>query len=119
MEEKKVEKLTARSLKKYVGISRRKIARLAEEVKGKNIVIAKAKLSTLPQHAARELLKTIRSAEGNFLFKNQNYNTDQLSVSGIAVKQGPTLKRIRPRARGSANVIHRRSCHIEVVVAGS
>src|SRR6056297_2926808 len=91
---------TATANKKYVGISNRKVARLAKICKGMAVAEAKAKLAFLPQHAARELRKTIRSAEGNFLFKNPNFNTDLLRVRNISIDKGPILKRIRPRARG-------------------
>jgi large subunit ribosomal protein L22 len=103
---------------KYIGISRRKIARLANECKKKTIKEVKPKLSLLPQHAARELFKAIRSAEANFQFKNPNFNTDDLIVKSIVVEQGPTMKRMMPRARGSADVIKKRSSHIRVTLFG-
>lgn len=108
--------MTSESIKKYVGISRRKIARLGNELKGKKINVAKAKLSFMPQKAANELFKAIRSAEGNFQFKNPNFNTDDLKVDNILVDVGPTMKRMRPRARGSADVIKKRTCHIKVIL---
>lgn len=108
--------MTSQSIKKYVGISRRKIARLTNEFKNKKIDLVKAKLSFMPQKAARELYKTIKSAEGNFQFKNPNYNTDDLRIKSILVDVGPTIKRMRPRARGSADVIKKRSCHIKVIL---
>ena len=106
-----------RSLKKYVGISRRKIARLANELKGQRIDLVKGRLSMLPQKAARELYKAIVSAEHNFQFKNPNFNTDDLIVKNVHVDVGPTMKRMRPRARGSADRIAKRSCHIKVIVS--
>ncbi len=108
--------MTSQAIKKYVGISRRKIARLGNELKRQNVALAKAKLSFLPQKAARELYKTIKSAEDNFQFKNPNFNTDDLNIENILVDVGATLKRMRPRARGSADVIKKRSCHIKVIL---
>lgn len=102
--------------KKYVGISRRKIARLANECKAKRIADVKAKLNFFPQQAARELFKAISSAEANYQFKNPNFNTDDLKVKNILVDQGPTMKRIMPRARGSADQIKKRSAHIKVIL---
>ena len=104
------------SIKKYVGISRRKIARIGNELKDKKVDLAKAQLSFMPQKAARELRKAIVSAESNFLFKNPNYNTDDLKIENILVDVGPTMKRMRPRARGSADMIKKRSCHIKVIL---
>ena len=108
--------MISQATKKYVGISRRKIARLSNEFKNKKVFLTKAKLSFLPQKAARVLYQAIKSAESNFQFKNPNYNTDDLTVKSILVDVGPTLKRMRPRARGSADVIKKRSCHIKVIL---
>ena len=111
--------MTSQSTKKYLGISRRKVARLAVEIKKDKVVLAKAKLLALPQKAARELYKTLHSAEANFLVKNQNFNTDDLIVKNILVDVGPTAKRFRPRARGSADRIKKKSCHIKVILSDS
>ena len=106
----------SQAIKKYVGISRRKIARLGNELKHKKVALAKAKLSFLPQKAAKELYKTIVSAEGNFQYQDPNFNTDDLMIENILVDVGATMKRMRPRARGSADTIKKRSCHIKVIL---
>jgi large subunit ribosomal protein L22 len=108
--------MNSTAIKKYIGISNRKIARLANECVRKPLGAVKPKLTLLPQHAARQLWKAIRSAEANFQFKNPNFNTDDLFVKSILVEQGPTMKRMKPRARGSADVIKKRSSHIRVVL---
>lgn len=108
--------MESKSTKKYVGISPRKIARLAKECVNKNLKSIKPKLSFLPQHAARELYKTLCSAEANFQVKNPNFNTDDLIVKSVLVNMGPTMKRMLPRARGSADVVKKKSAHIYVVL---
>lgn len=108
--------MTSHAIIKYIGVSRRKIARLSGEFKNKNINLVKARLSFMPQKSARELYQVIKSAESNFQFKNPNYNTDDLRIESILVDVGPTVKRMRPRAKGSADLVKKRSCHVKVVL---
>lgn len=109
--------MEASSLKKYVRISRRKIGRLARELSGLRLVQAKAKMAILPQESARQLFKALRSAEANYQVKNPNFNTDNLVVKSAVVEVGPTISRMLPRARGSADMLKKRSAHIRVVVS--
>lgn len=109
--------MEATCIKKYVGISRRKIARLAKECVNLTVTKASANLSFFPQKAARELAKTIKSAESNLLVKNPNSNPDTIKIKEIIVNQGASMKRMLPRARGSADRIVKRSSHIKVVVS--
>ncbi len=108
--------MEAIALKKYVGISRRKIARLARECIRLTVSESKMSLMILPQKAARELLKTILSASSNYQTKNPNANVEELKVKHIYVDKGPTMKRMLPRAKGRADRIFKRSSHIKVVL---
>lgn len=102
--------------KKYIRMSRRKIARIARECVNKKLGYVKPRLAVLPQEASVQLWKTIRSAEANYQHKNPNANTDDLVVKSISVNVGPTIRRLLPRARGSADEIRKRSAHIQVVL---
>lgn len=104
--------------KSYVGISRRKVARLGKDCINSKVGLAAFRLSTLPQAAAWELRDVIRSAAANYLVKHPNFNTDDLLIENIIVEAGPTVKRMLPRARGSADRIAKRSCHIKVYLKG-
>jgi len=101
---------------KHIDISRRKISRLTRECRKKKVSEVIPKLSVLPQHAARAVIKAIKSAEANFLVKNPNCNADELLIESILAEGGSVMKRMLPRARGSADVIKRRSSHIRVVL---
>lgn len=68
-----------------------------------------------PKAASELIYKLLKSAEAN-ASNNNNLNRDALYVAEAYATQGPTLKRIRPRARGSAYRIRKRTSHITVVV---
>ncbi|MBN8215899.1 MAG: 50S ribosomal protein L22 [Spirochaetes bacterium] len=108
--------MESRSIKKYIRISRRKVARLASLCSNKRLANVKAQMAILPQDSARQIFKALRSAEANYQVKNPNFNTDNLIVRSINVEVGPSFKRMLPRARGSADTIKKRSAHIRVVL---
>ncbi len=108
--------MEATSSKKYLRISRRKIARVGKECIGKQIKQVKAQLGFLPNESARELFKLLKSAESNFLVQNPNFNPDELFVLDISVNKGPSFKRIIYRAKGRANRIEKKTSHVKVVL---
>ena len=108
--------MEARAYQKYIGISRRKIARVSNTLKKKPVKLAKAYLVGLPQKAGKHLLNAIKSAEANFLQKSPNSNTEELQIKNIIVEEGMRAKRTMPRARGSADRIIKRSAHILVTI---
>jgi large subunit ribosomal protein L22 len=78
-----------------------------------NVTEAQAVLSHLDKRAAEVVAKVVKSAATNAAH-NHNLNTDDLFVSEIRVDEGVTLKRFRPRARGRAFPIRKRTSHIQV-----
>ena len=66
--------------------------------------------------AAEPVAKVVRSAVAN-AENNNNLRADNLVIAAAYVDEGPTLKRIRPRAKGSASRINKRTSHITVIVA--
>ena len=105
-------KITAK-LKKVRG-SHWKLRRFANAVKGKRAEEAIEILNLLSSPNAKKVRKVIRSAMAN-AENNFDLSADELFISEIKVdKAGPTLRRIRPRARGRAFLIRKRYSHITV-----
>lgn len=103
---------------KYARISARKVRPLADLVRGKFADDALNLLKYQPQRGARMLEKVLRSAVGNAQDPEQNRGptpgADRLVVIDARVDGGPMFKRIRPRARGMAFGILRRTAHITI-----
>lgn len=108
--------MEARAQAKMVRISSRKVKLVIDLVRGKTLGEAIAILRLTPKAASPVVEKLIKSAAAN---AEHNYNMDveKLYVKEIFVGEGPTLKRIRPRAQGRATQILKRTSHITAVVA--
>jgi large subunit ribosomal protein L22 len=106
---------------KYARISARKVRPLADMVRGKFADEALDLLKYQPHRGARMLEKVLRSAVGNAQDPDQNrgqsINPERLVVKIAKIDGGPTFKRIRPRARGMAYGILKRTAHITVELA--
>jgi large subunit ribosomal protein L22 len=108
-----------RATHKYARISARKVRPLADLVRGKFADEALNLLKYQPQRGARMLEKVLRSAVGNAQDPDQNRGgraqvPERLVVTDARVDGGPMFKRIRPRARGMAFGILRRTAHITI-----
>jgi len=99
----------------YARISSRKVKIVLDLIKGKGIVEAYAVLKFTPKAASDILFKLLKSADANAV-NNNSLNHDELYVSDAYATQGPTLKRIMPRAQGRAFKIQKRTSHITLVV---
>jgi large subunit ribosomal protein L22 len=110
--------MNARATAKYVRISSRKVARYGREVRNMPYREAYAVLNVTPARGARELGRVLQSAYSNLLAKSGNIDEDTVSIDEIIVNEGPTMKRWRPRARGRADRILKRTCHISVKLSG-
>lgn len=97
-------------------LSAQKARLVADQVRGKAVEDALNILSFSPKKAAVIIKKALDSAIAN-AEHNQGLDVDELRVATICVDEGPTLKRIRPRAKGRADRIMKRTCHITVTVA--
>lgn len=100
---------------KHVRISPRKVEIVLDHVRGKKIDEALAILKYLPHKGAKITEKLIESAAANGE-NNHDMVRDDLYIASIYACQGPTMKRYKPRARGMANLIRKRSTHIFVVL---
>ncbi len=92
-----------------------KVNALIRLVVGKPLEEAYGILQYTPHGAAKPLDQLLKSAEANAV-NNNGLNADNLYVAELYAMQGPTLKRIRARARGQATWIRKRTCHVDVVL---
>jgi large subunit ribosomal protein L22 len=106
---------------KWIRMSPRKVRRVVNEIRGKSCSEAVTILRFMPFSAAREVEKVLRSAMFNLINAEKAPITEaeanDLKVVEAYADQGPTLKRIQPRARGRAYPILKKSSHITVVVS--
>jgi large subunit ribosomal protein L22 len=108
--------VVVRASSRYVRVAPRKARLIADQVRGLHIEKARALLEFSPRGAARDIQKLIDSAASN-AENNHDLIADEMRVAEITVDEGPTLKRYRPRARGSASAIHKRTSHIAVALS--
>ena len=108
--------MEARAVEKYIRMSPRKVRYIVEMIKSKSIDDAIDILSFTPRAAAIVVKKAIQSAVTNAT-ENHKMKEEDLFISRIMVNEGPTLKRFKPRARGRATRIRKRSAHISVFVS--
>ena len=101
---------------RYARISPQKCRLVADAIRGKNVDEALKTLVFTPKKSARILKKVLESAVAN-AEHNEGADVDDLKVSTVFVNEGRSLKRIMPRAKGRADRIVKRSCHITVKVA--
>ncbi len=107
--------LEAKAILRYARISSRKVKIVADLIRGKKVDEALAIIKFTPKASSEVLEKLLKSAIAN-AENNHGMNRGNLIVSEIYANQGPTLKRIRPAAKGSAVRIRKRTCHITIVV---
>ena len=108
--------MQAKAHAKFVRIAPRKVKLVIDLIRGKGVGDAVAILRHTPKAASPVVEKVLNSAIAN---AEHNYSMDpnNLIVSEAYVGQGPTMKRFRPRSRGSAFKINKRTSHITVVVS--
>lgn len=101
---------------RFARISPQKARLVADQVRGLPVERALEILRFEPKKAARMIHKVLESAIAN-AEHNDGADIDELKVRAIMVDAGPVMKRIKPRARGSADRIVKRTSHITVRVA--
>ncbi len=108
--------MEVRSIYKYARISPFKAREVTREIQGLPVSAALDLLTFTPKKAAFLIGKTLKSAIAN-AENNANLKPDGLVVKEAVVGEGPTLKRIMARARGSASRIQKRTSHIRIVLS--
>jgi large subunit ribosomal protein L22 len=108
--------IVVRASSRYVRVAPRKARLIADQVRGLHIDRARALLEFSPRDAARDIRKVIESAASN-AENNHELIADEMRVAEITVDEGPTLRRYRPRAKGRASRINKRTSHIAVALS--
>ncbi len=108
--------MQVRAVAKDTGISPRKVRLLVDMVRGKKVDEALAILKFAPTPIAQVVDKVVKSAAAN-AESNFQMSPSDLKIVSIFADEARTLKRFRPRARGRASPILKRSSHITVIVA--
>ncbi len=103
------------AIARQVRISATKSRRVVDLVRGMDVSDALDTLKFAPQAASDPVYKVVASAAAN-AEQTHNLRLDDLFISAAFVDEGVTMRRIRPRAKGSASRILKRSSHITVVV---
>lgn len=108
--------MEARAQARNVGISATKARRVVDLIRGMKAEEAAVLLQFAPQGASEPVGKVLNSAIANAV-NNHDLRADELVVAAAYVDEGPTMKRIRPRAQGRAYRIRKRTSHITVVLS--
>lgn len=101
---------------KYVRMSPRKVREITKAIQGRNAAEAVEVLSFIPRKSARLVSKTLKSAIAN-AENNNDLPSDTLKIESATVEQGPTFKRFRPAARGSAHPYKKATSHIRIILS--
>ncbi len=109
--------MEVRAVEKYIRISPKKARLVADVVRGQSAAQALVTLKFMPKKAAgiiyKALFSAVSNAENNFGIKK-----DDLVITKLTIDQGPSLKRFRPRSKGMASALLKRTSHITVIVTG-
>jgi large subunit ribosomal protein L22 len=101
---------------RHLRMAPRKVRLIVDAVRGLPVLAADTRLTFMPRAAALPVQKLLRSAmanaEHNFQLKKED-----LMIKTITADGGPTIRRVRPRARGSAAPIRKRTTHVHIVLA--
>ncbi len=105
-----------KAVSKFVRVSPRKARVVVDLVRGKSVEQAREILAFTNRGIAETVEKTLNSAVAN-AEHNNHLSASSLVVKKAFVDEGPTLKRIRPRAKGSASRVNKRTSNITIIVA--
>jgi len=110
-----MEQNTVKAITKFARMSPKKVREVARVLVGKPATFAVDMLKFTPRKSARILLKTLQSAIAN-AENNHNLSSASLFIEEAHVDDGPTMKRFRPAARGSAHPYKKRMSHVRIVL---
>jgi large subunit ribosomal protein L22 len=103
------------AIHRYARVSDTKARIVLEQIKGKDIDTASSILLYSPRYASELILKVLKSAVANAK-NNMQLDEEDLVVMEVFADQGPTMRRLKPRARGRADRISKRTSHITIVL---
>ena len=101
---------------RHYHVSPRKVRILSDVLKGQTVAQAMTRLMTVTKRSAPALVKLLRSAAANAKHNFKLEDSMNLRIAKFSVDEGPTMKRFRPRARGSASPIRKRTSHVTIVL---
>jgi large subunit ribosomal protein L22 len=107
--------MEARAQARYVRVSPRKARMVIDLIRGKDVLRAREILQFSERNVSEVVEKCLNSAVANA--ERDGIKAEGLFIKTTYADDGPTLKRFRPRAKGSASRIRKRTCHITVIVA--
>ena len=110
-----MQKNEIRAVSKYVRMSPSKIRRVLRQIQGKTYPEALLLLEFMPYASCAPIIKVLRSATANAR-NNCGLDEKTLVVKSAFADQGPTMKRVRPRAQGRAYQILKLTSHITIVM---
>jgi large subunit ribosomal protein L22 len=114
------ERQIVRSQARYVHSSARKARLVTDLIRGRSVPEARTILAFSNRAVAKDVEKVLHSAVANAESRpDLQWNGDHLLVAAVYADEGPTLKRFKPRARGRADRIKKRMCHITIELAQS
>jgi large subunit ribosomal protein L22 len=105
-----------RAVLRHYHMSATKARQVLDLVRGRDVVRAQEILAATPREAASVVAKVLASAIANAV-NNDGQVADELFITSAFADEGATMKRFRPRARGRAARIRKRSCHVTIIVA--
>lgn len=112
--------MEAKAQARFVRVTPQKARRVVNVIRGKRALDAVNVLRFAPQGAAEPVRKLVESAIANAQYladqAGERFDAEDLYIQAIYADEGPTMKRIQPRAQGRANRILKRTSHITVVV---
>lgn len=111
--------MIARAKAKYIRGSARKARLVVDQIRGQRVDRALEILKFSPKRAAHHVSECLRSAIANAQEKDTMVDVDDLVVSACYVDEGPSMKRIRPRAMGRAFRVIKRFNHITIELSNS
>ncbi|MDR1412869.1 MAG: 50S ribosomal protein L22 [Actinomycetes bacterium] len=106
----------SKAVSKHQRIAPRKARLVVDLIRGKKVEDARAIVRFSTRSASETVEKALNSAVANAEHKEDHLKAESLYVSEAYVDEGPTLKRIRAGAKGMANRINKRTCHITIVL---
>lgn len=115
LERKQSKDMRPKAVAKFIRISPDKVRIVLDVIRGQKVNDALAILANTPKAASEVLIKVVGSAAAN-AENNLNMSRNDLFIAECFADQGPTLKRIQPRAKGRAYRIDKRTSHITVIL---
>ena len=107
--------MESKAILRHARITPRKVRRVTTLIKGKKAGDALVNLRFLPHRGAQVVAKVLKSAIANAEQKKVA-DPESMKVKNVLVDQGPTMKRMKPRAMGRADIIRKRTSHLTVIL---